>query len=368
MSNKFLNTLAKFMIFFALILISCGVYLNLHEGSILDPVKDIIKVENDNLVIITTNNGQPPATTKDDTDSNNSNGVENSVPIDSITTNNNAGTNNTNTNTNSNSGSNNTGSNATNSGNAGSSTVPATPPSTTPTKPDVTVTDTNFNYKKNIEDTYGIKVFYGTDTVGYTVGSMSTNPLTDDANIKSALDQLNAALAVYPNGFFREFLKQNMNLNVYLIKNYSADNVTGVTDFSLRKVNISIAMDFPFNDSFHHEVLHYIEHYIDKSGGNFNSWNSFNPNGFVYGSENNDYSYNKTGLANSYFVNNYAQSSASEDRASTFEYMTANSRYSCFDSHDYPIWKKSDYISNIIDTYFETVTPRVIDYWERYIY
>ena len=48
--------------------------------------------------------------------------------------------------------------------------------------------------------------------------------------------------------------------------------------------------------------------------------------------------------------------------------MTANSRYSCFDSHDYPIWKKSNYISNIIDTYFETVTPRVIDYWERYIY
>ena len=44
MSNKFLNTLAKFMIFFALILISCGVYLNLHEGSILDPVKDIIRV------------------------------------------------------------------------------------------------------------------------------------------------------------------------------------------------------------------------------------------------------------------------------------------------------------------------------------
>lgn len=359
MSNKFLNTLAKSMIFFALILISCGVYLCLQENKILDPIKDVVKVKDDDLVIITTNNGQPPAT-KDDPATDSSDGV-----VDNSSTGSDTNTNNGNNN----STTNNAGNNTTSSGGASESpATPATPSTPTPVPAEPTIADVNLSYKKNIEDTYGVKVYYGTDTSGYTVGNMNTNPLDDDYSIKSALEQLNAALSIYPNGFFREFLKQNLNLNVYLIKNYSANNVTGVTDFSLRRVNISIAMDFPFNDSFHHEVLHYIEHYIDKSGGNFNAWNSFNPSGFVYGGENSDYSYNKTGLANSYFVNNYAQFSASEDRASTFEYMTASTRYSCFDSHDYPIWKKSDYISNVIDTYFETVTPEVLDYWERYIY
>ena len=137
---------------------------------------------------------------------------------------------------------------------------------------------------------------------------------------------------------------------------------------SFKRINISIAMDFPFNESFHHEVLHAIEYYIERSGGKFTSWNSFNPADFSYGSENKDYSYSVTGEASSYFVNNYAQVSQSEDRASTFEYMTASKRYSCFDSHGYPIWKKSDYLSRMIDTYFNTVTPEVIDYWERYVY
>lgn len=358
MSNKFLNTLAKSMIFFALILIACGVYFGIQENKILDPIKDVVKVKDDDLVIITTNNGQPPAT-KDDSTTDGSDGV-----VDNNSTGSDTNTNNTDNSTTSNAGNNTISSGGSNE----SPATPATPSTPAPVPAEPTIADVNLSYRKNIEDTYSVKVYYGTDTSGYTVGNMNTNPLDDDYSIKSALEQLNTALAVYPNGFFREFLKQNLNLNIYLIKNYSANNVTGVTDFSLRRVNISIAMDFPFNDSFHHEVLHYIEHYIDKSGGNFNAWNSFNPSGFVYGRENNDYSYNKTGLANSYFVNNYAQFSASEDRASTFEYMTASTRYSCFDSHDYPIWKKSDYISNVIDTYFETVTPEVLDYWERYVY
>ena len=48
--------------------------------------------------------------------------------------------------------------------------------------------------------------------------------------------------------------------------------------------------------------------------------------------------------------------------------MTAKVKYSCFDSKNYPIWKKSEYISSMIETYFSTVSPEVIDYWERYVY
>lgn len=362
MSNKSRVILARVMIFCSVILIASGVYLNLQETKpIIDPVSDVTTPDNDS-VIITTNDGMPPTATNDnDSDKTGNSDNATAVPNDS-TSSDTPVPNNTTT-------SGNTG-NTSSTGNTSGTNTNSTPsPSPAPdSEPEqAPVVDQNVIFRKSIEDTYGVKVFYGNETSDYSVGGMSTTVIPD-SSISSALTQLNDALATYPVGFFQEFLNKNINVNVYLIKNYSANNVTGVTDTSFKRINISIAMDFPFNESFHHEVLHAIEYYIERSGGKFTSWNSFNPADFSYGSENKDYSYSVTGEASSYFVNNYAQVSQSEDRASTFEYMTASKRYSCFDSHGYPIWKKSDYLSRMIDTYFNTVTPEVIDYWERYVY
>lgn len=377
MSTKLTNKIASIMIFFAILLIMTGLYMNFSTSDFLDPIRDVDKAnDNPGEVTITTNDGKPPATNSNDTNTNTNNGSSD-TPITNDNTGNNtsSGTDlnpstsngNTNTGSNTNSSNNNTGNNS------GSNTTPSTPiPDPTPTPeptPDSTpVVDPLTNYRKQIEDTYGIKVLYGSETNGYVVGSLGTTAITDTNVMKSILEQLNTALSMYPNGFFREFSKQNMSLNVYLIKNYSAENVTGVTDFAPRRTIISIATDFPFDESFHHEMLHYIEHYIESAGGRFTAWNSFNPLDFTYGVENSSYSYSKTGTPGSYFVNNYAQTSANEDRASTFEYMTASVKYSCYDSNDYPIWKKSNYLSTMIETYFTTVSSSVVDYWERYIY
>lgn len=381
MSTKLTNKIASIMIFFAILLIMTGLYMNFSTSDVLDPIRDVDKAnDNPGEVTITTNDGKPPATNSNDTNTNTNNGSSD-TPITNDNTGNNtsSGTDlnpstsngNTNTGSNTNSSNNNTGNNS------GSNTTPSTPiPDPTPTPeptpepaPDSTpVVDPLTNYRKQIEDTYGIKVLYGSETNGYVVGSLGTTAITDTNVMKSTLEQLNTALSMYPNGFFREFSKQNMSLNVYLIKNYSAENVTGVTDFAPRRTIISIATDFPFDESFHHEMLHYIEHYIESAGGRFTAWNSFNPLDFTYGVENSSYSYSKTGTPGSYFVNNYAQTSANEDRASTFEYMTASVKYSCYDSNDYPIWKKSNYLSTMIETYFTTVSSSVVDYWERYIY
>lgn len=375
MSTKLTNKIASIMIFFAILLIMTGLYMNFSTSDVLDPIRDVDKAnDNPGEVTITTNDGKPPATNSNDTNTNTNNGSSD-TPITNDNTGNNTSsgtdlnpsTSNGNTNTGSNSSNNNTGNNSS------SNTTPSTPiPDPTPTPeptPDSTpVVDPLTNYRKQIEDTYGIKVLYGSETNGYVVGSLGTTAITDTNVMKSTLEQLNTALSMYPNGFFREFSKQNMSLNVYLIKNYSAENVTGVTDFAPRRTIISIATDFPFDESFHHEMLHYIEHYIESAGGRFTAWNSFNPLDFTYGVENSSYSYSKTGMPGSYFVNNYAQTSANEDRASTFEYMTASVKYSCYDSNDYPIWKKSNYLSTMIETYFTTVSSSVVDYWERYIY
>lgn len=373
MSTKLTNKIASIMIFFAILLIMTGLYMNFSTSDVLDPIRDVDKAnDNPGEVTITTNDGKPPATNSNDTNTNTNNGSSD-TPITNDNTGNNtsSGTDlnpstsngNTNTGSNTNSSNNNTGNNS------GSNTTPSTPiPDPTTTPEPTPVVDPLTNYRKQIEDTYGIKVLYGSETNGYVVGSLGTTAITDTNVMKSTLEQLNTALSMYPNGFFREFSKQNMSLNVYLIKNYSAENVTGVTDFAPRRTIISIATDFPFDESFHHEMLHYIEHYIESAGGRFTAWNSFNPLDFTYGVENSSYSYSKTGTPGSYFVNNYAQTSANEDRASTFEYMTASVKYSCYDSNDYPIWKKSNYLSTMIETYFTTVSSSVVDYWERYIY
>lgn len=357
MSNKSLIILAKVMIFCSVILIGSGVYLNLQETKpIIDPISGVTTPDNDS-VIITTNDGMPPTAT-DDNDSDKTGNSDDATAVPNVSTS--SGTtvpNNTTT----------SGTTGSAGNTSGTNTSPSPVPTPEPDPEPAPVVDQNVVFRKSIEDTYGVKVFYGNETSGYSVGGMSTTVIPD-SSVSSALTQLNTALSTYPVGFFQEFLNKSINVNVYLIKNYSANNVTGVTDTSFKRINISIAMDFPFNESFHHEVLHAIEYYIERSGGKFTSWNSFNPADFSYGTENKNYSYSVTGEASSYFVNNYAQVSQSEDRASTFEYMTASNRYSCFDSHGYPIWQKSDYLSRMIDTYFNTVTPDVIDYWERYVY
>lgn len=301
MSNKSRVILARVMIFCSVILIGSGVYLNLQETKpIIDPVSDVTTPDNDS-VIITTNDGMPPTATNDnDSDKTGNSDNATAVPNDS-TSSDTPVPNNTTT-------SGNTGNTSSTGNTSGTNTnsTPSPSPAPEPEPEPAPVVDQNVVFRKSIEDTYGVKVFYGNETSGYSVGGMSTTVIPD-SSISSALTQLNDALATYPVGFFQEFLNKNINVNVYLIKNYSANNVTGVTDTSFKRINISIAMDFPFNESFHHEVLHAIEYYIERSGGKFTSWNSFNPADFSYGSENKDYSYSVTGEASSYFVNNYAQ-------------------------------------------------------------
>ena len=101
-------------------------------------------------------------------------------------------------------------------------------------------------------------------------------------------------------------------------------------------------------------------------GGKYSSWSSLNPLDFNYGFINNENSYNLTFNDMSYFVNNYAQTDPAEDRASTFEYMMASNKSSCLNKN-MPIWHKAKYISEMIDLFFTSVSPSIIEYWERFL-
>lgn len=230
-----------------------------------------------------------------------------------------------------------------------------------------TESDLNIKLRKSLEQRYGISIKYGDETSGYKVGGMWVSPVEDEAIVTEALNELNKGLALYPSGFFAEMLNGGFPLTINLIKRFSIANVTGVTDSSNNNIVISIATDYDIDNTIHHELYHYIEKYIFSTGFKFTSWDTLNPSDFVYGTVNSDYSYAKTFADNSFFVNNYAQTDQYEDRASTFEYMMMNNKASCF-NYGNPVWLKAKKMSEQIDYFFETVSPYVTEYWERFVY
>ena len=259
------------------------------------------------------------------------------------------------------------------SGNTQTQSQPQTQPQTPsqpqqqvqPTYP--TLEETNNTFRNSIQSTYDVTIKYGAETSGYTVGGIATTPLTDPNAINNALNSLNNTLSKYPQGFFAEIKRGGIPLTVILIYSYANASITGVTDSNFSFANISIAVSHPFEESFFHESYHYIERYIFKKGGNFSAWDSLNPEGFVYNQTiSNSNSYANTFSNTAPFVNTYAQTQATEDRASTFEYMMASSKAGCLNVN-MPVWKKASMISGMIDAVFTTVTPSTVEYWERHL-
>ena len=68
---------------------------------------------------------------------------------------------------------------------------------------------------------------------------MKTTEISDANISQKALLNLNLALALYPKGFFQEIKSKGLPLTFYLVKCYSTENVTGVTDSSNKNIVIS---------------------------------------------------------------------------------------------------------------------------------
>ena len=228
----------------------------------------------------------------------------------------------------------------------------------------------NNQLRKEIENTYNISVKYGSETDNYYItgsgATVKTYSINNPSVINNSLIRLRNVLSLYPKDMFKEINDGGIPLSIYLINNYSEENITGATDSSFSYACISLAVKYPLEETFYHESYHYIERYMFKKGANFNTWNSLNPEGFTYGTIYNGNSYSNTFSEDAPFVNNYAQSEDAEDRASTFEYMMATSKASCLNNGN-TVWKKAILMSRTIDAVFDTVSPDVTEYWERFL-
>ena len=361
MSYKAKMTLAKILFFISFCLMIIGLVTSISESTNIN-LNDVIPLANDGEEIHVTTSDRTPIHTGDSYS-------EDNPKTDNNTKSNDTKTSDTKTNTNSNTNNSNKSnkSNNSNSGSQNNKSLPSNNTSNGNTVIVVPTSDPNNNLRNSIQSTYGITVKYGSETNGYNVGGLSTTPINDANNISRALNDLNSCLSKYPSGFFQEMRNGGMPLTVYLISHYSQAGVTGVTDSNYSRAIISIACDYSFPESFHHENFHYIERYINKYGGFFNNWNRFNPNGFTYNDINDSLSYTRNGYSpDSFFVNNYAQTHETEDRASTFEYMTGDYKASCL-NYGKPIWYKSVEMATYIQNYFNTVNSGTVEFWERFL-
>ena len=247
-----------------------------------------------------------------------------------------------------------------------SGTSEVTTPQDTTTVDDSIETYNN-NLRNTIQSTYGVIVKYGEEANGYKVGGLDVVPNNDQWVIEQALLELQTNMALYPTNFYGEIRNGGLPLTILLINNYSTANVTGITERNKNGVIISIALEYPFADSFNHEMYHYMEHYINSRGGTYSNWNSYNPNGFIYSHYDPQYVYDLTLREDSYFVNTYAQSYEYEDRACTFEYMMSNNKIAPLNQGN-NIWKKAKLMCEMIDYYFTTVNDYTTEYWERFVY
>ncbi len=346
---------AKILMVASLTFLVYGIVLNVASGrKLFDPVKDVEQEEKSTINISTIDNSEVVPGNQTTSTTNSEETIDNSAaqtPTETPSNNNNQSNNTSqNTNTNQNTNSNNTVQQPAQNNNV---YVP-------------TLEETNNNLRNTIQSTYGITIKYGNETSGYTVAGVSTTPVTNSTTINASLNRLNQALSVYPKGFFSEIRNGGIPLTIMLINNYAENSITGVTDSSYSYAVISIAVSYPFEESFYHESYHYIERYMFKKGANFNSWNTLNPQGFSYGNITNSNSYNVTFSQDAPFVNAYAQTSAEEDRASTFEYMMASSKASCL-NYGTTVWRKATVMKNTIEAVYNTVSPNIIEYWERYL-
>ena len=228
----------------------------------------------------------------------------------------------------------------------------------------------NNELRNSIKNTYGVWVGYKDEIDGNYVNSYA-NPTReyDDEVINQELHRIEIALAKYPRGFFNEIKSKWKQVTIYLVKNING-SVAGLTDN--RNPNTVIILintgGLLFESTLHHEMMHYIDCYLANIVGADtleNSMNKYNPDGFVYGNQSNEYVYYYDNPA--YFLSSYSKSNYKEDRAVLFADMMCRALRKDYFSSGNPISDKMKEIAMELEEYFDTVSSNNIETWERFL-
>lgn len=192
------------------------------------------------------------------------------------------------------------------------------------------------------QENYGVNVNVYTNP-NYLNSNYQMGAVYSEKNIMYALSDLEEYFISFNKDFFSRFYEYGMNgLNIYF-----ADGITGLTNgFDKTKVvGLYFKKDKKYNiiidinasssvkDIISHETMHLIEDYLNIKEYNFSNWNKLNPSGFSYKNtyyiktRYDDTLKDNSNSKNVYFIDNYARSNASEDRARVFEAIIKGEEY-----------------------------------------
>ena len=233
-----------------------------------------------------------------------------------------------------------------------------------------TQAEKNDEYRKQLQNKYSVKIAYKDELGNYTINGYGSDKLNDDNEISTYLYEIDNTLKKYPSDFFKEMKDYGMPLTIYLVKSISG-NVSGLTD-AKDKNNIKIMIEpaLLFENTLHHEIMHYIDSYISIKGNPIDindTMKDVNPVGFTYGNTSNDYVYFYTSVDNAYFISAYGKTNYLEDRAVIFSDLMSRAFTKDYYADGTPINKKAKLISSQIKEHFKTLSNMERYYWDRFL-
>ena len=220
---------------------------------------------------------------------------------------------------------------------------------------------------------YGVK-FLVRDQSRTRVGWTTGTAIYDEEKLKKVLNEIDYILSRYPTGFFKEFNSNGMSLSLNILDRING-GLYGLSDSEfLSNVVISISTsNYLYEETLHHEILHYIDNYIETKmypASPETEYVTCNPAGFTYGNTNSSLSFKYTNPQTAYFIADYGQKNYKEDRATLFPRLMRASITGGNDFLNYPdspLTCKARVLIRQIDRAFNTVTSSKSIAWNKLV-
>ena len=208
-----------------------------------------------------------------------------------------------------------------------------TSPKYTMANPDAEGLSECLTYAQQLGEKYGIKILLGAAATQVQPWDYILTPEHHTPVIMDMLTRLDAALAVFPEGFFTTLAEGTSSkaIQICLVRelqgSYESGNLTSATGTQFwdnEDAYVALSMEGDFTYNVYHELFHVIDTRVMSECSYYDKWGELNPKGFKY-----DYDYiaNQQRDGSKYleastrsFIDTYSMSFPKEDRARIMEY------------------------------------------------
>jgi len=190
-----------------------------------------------------------------------------------------------------------------------------------------------------LSEKYGIRILIG-DQCDTDFNERTAMRREIAADVDLALNELEAALSAYPEGFidqlkFESYTEIEIQLLGEILDKFNNDLLNGFVEYHNGKFVMGLdargpEIAFkPLRQTFHHEISHIVDYKLEMeaafvdNGYSDAQWRKFNPEGFIY-KRDSDSGINMYQDYPDCFIDAYSATASSEDRARILEYASFN--------------------------------------------